>query len=170
MKNKCNLGNVKVEETLCNKSMNSSNEVIAYYISSEFTPENGLQTTIEHFDSNTLRDFLYTREKENNGVLQRFIESKGVNNTVFRAIWSPNVFHVERRANILDLSDRRHNIHQRVVTFEGLEFHSTSTTVTDTSLGSQMQRICESVVDHCGFVLRQQGDALAVSRMVLHFK
>jgi hypothetical protein len=139
MKNKCNLGNVKVEESLCNKNPNSNNEVVAYYISSEVTPQNGLQTTIEHFDTNGLRDFLYSREKENNGVLQRFIDSKGTGNTVFRVIWSPNIFHAERRVNVLDISDRKYSMHQRVVTFEGQEFHSETTTVTDTSLGSQMQ-------------------------------
>ena len=139
MKNKCNLGNVKVEESLCNKHPSSNNEVVAYYISSEISAHNGLQTTIEHFDTNGLRDFLYSREKENNGVLQRFIDSKGTGNTVFRVIWSPNIFHAERRVNVLDISDRKHSMHQRVVTFEGQEFHSETTTVTDTSLGSQMQ-------------------------------
>jgi len=169
MKNKQNLGNVRVEESLCNKPGNSHNEVVAYYISSENTPS-GTVTTIEHFDSNGLRDFLYNHEKENNGILQRFVDSKGSNNTIFRAIWSPNVFHVERRTNVLDLGDRKHAMHQRVVTFEGDEHFSTPLTVTDTLFGSQVQRICESIVDHCSVHLHAQGQAAHVSRMVLHFK
>jgi len=169
MKNKQNLGNVRVEESLCNKPSSSHNEVVAYYISSENTPS-GTVTTIEHFDSNGLRDFLYNHEKENNGILQRFVDSKGSSNTIFRAIWSPNVFHVERRTNGLDLSDRKLSMHQRVVTFEGEEHFSKPLTVTDTLFGSQVQRICESIVDHCSVHLHAQGSAAHVSRMVLHFK
>jgi hypothetical protein len=169
MKNKQNLGNVRVEESLCNKPSASTNEVVAYYISSEQTPA-GTVTTIEHFDSAGLRDFLYNHEKENNGILQRFVDSKGTSNTIFRAIWSPNVFHVERRTNVLDLSDRKLSLHQRVVTFEGDEHFSDPLTVTDTLFGSQVQRICESMVDHCSLHLHAQGSAAHVSRMVLHFK
>lgn len=169
MKNKSNLGNVKVEESLCSKPAASNNEVVAYYISSEQTPL-GMQTTIEHFNVDGLRDFLYNHEKENNGILQRFVDSKGYGNTLFRAIWSPNVFHVERRANRIDMADKKYSMHQRVVTFEGGEHFSDTLTVTDTLLGSQIQRICESIVDHCGYQLHLQGDASHISRMVLHFK
>lgn len=96
--------------------------------------------------------------------------SKGRGNSLFRAIWSPNVFHVERRTNFADLQDRKINIHQRVVTFEGEEHFSESLTVTDTLLGAQIQRVCESIVDHCSFHLRTQGDNARINRMVLHFK
>ena len=33
-----NLGNVQVEEAFCNKAVSSSNEAVAYYVSSEQTP------------------------------------------------------------------------------------------------------------------------------------
>ena len=36
----------------------------------------GLETRIQHFDAPALRDFLYNHEKENNGFLQRFVDSK----------------------------------------------------------------------------------------------
>lgn len=130
----------------------------------------GLITTIQHFDAPSLRDFLYNHEKENNGFLQRFVDSKGTSNTLFRAIWSPCVFHVERRTNRLDLADRKFSMHQRVVTFEGDEHMCESKAVTDTLLGCQLQRICEHMADHCSYLLRQQGEHSRVSRMVLHFK
>jgi hypothetical protein len=130
----------------------------------------GLVTTIQHFDAPSLRDFLYNHEKENNGFLQRFVDSKGTSNTLFRAIWSPCVFHVERRTNRLDLADRKFSMHQRVVTFEGDEHMCESKAVTDTLLGCQLQRICEHMADHCTYLLRQQGEHSRVSRMVLHFK
>ena len=169
MKNKQNLGNVRVEESLCNKPASSSNEVVAYYISSESTTQ-GTVTTMQHFDKDGLRDFLNHHKKENNGILQRFVDSKGAHNTIFRAIWSPNVFHVERRANVHEVADRKQTLHQRVVTFEGDEHFSAALTVTDTLFGSQVQRICESIADHCSLHLHAQGTASHVSRMVLHFK
>ncbi|KAJ1488692.1 hypothetical protein T484DRAFT_1938762, partial [Baffinella frigidus] len=169
MKNKCNLGNVKVEETFCNKAASSTNEAVAYYISSEQTP-NGLETRIQHFDAPALRDFLYNHEKENNGFLQRFVDSKGTSNTLHRAIWSPSVFHVERRTNLLDIADKKFSMHQRVVTFEGEEHLSDTRAITDTTLGCQLQRVCEHMADHCTYLLRQQGLNSRVSRMVLHFK
>jgi hypothetical protein len=43
------------------------------------------------------------------------ITSKGRGNSLLRAIWSPNVFHVERRTNLSDMGDKRINMHQRVV-------------------------------------------------------
>ena len=169
MKNKSNLGNIKVEEALSSKPGHSSCEIVAYYICS-VNSATGCKTTIEHFDYDGLREFLYNYDKENNGILQRFVDSKGGSNALYRAIWSPNVFHVERRTNKIELSDRKHNIHNRVVTFEGDEHYSNTLTVTDTMLGSQIQRICESIVTHCSSHLNAQGQASHISRMVLHFK
>jgi hypothetical protein len=170
MKNKTNLGNANVESTFSNKSGGSASEVVAYYISSEQVPGQGMLTTIEHFDTHGLKDFLMNHDKENNGILQRFVDGKGGHNSMFRAIWSPNVFHVERRTNVNGMGDRKVNMHQRVVTFEGNEHFSESLTVTDTLLGAQMQRICECIVDHCGYHLHLQGESSRINRMVIHFK
>ena len=38
------------------------------------------KTTIEYLTEDTFREFLYQRTKVNNGVLQRFIEPKGIHN------------------------------------------------------------------------------------------
>ncbi len=56
-------------------------------------------TTVEHFDSDGLRDFLFYRDKENNGILQRFFAPKGDRNCILRAVWSPKIFYAERRTN-----------------------------------------------------------------------
>lgn len=39
------------------------------------------KTIIEHFDAESLTQFLYHRQKPNTGILQRFIEPKGLHNS-----------------------------------------------------------------------------------------
>lgn len=46
---------------------------------------------IEFFDRKGLHDFLYNRFKQQSGILQRFIEPQGTQNSMLRAIWSPKV-------------------------------------------------------------------------------
>lgn len=72
-KSKGNLVNVKIEEAFTRNHMGC--DIVAYHLVTD--EEQGGQTTIEYFNRHTLHDFLYNREKNNNGVLQRFIEPKG---------------------------------------------------------------------------------------------
>ncbi len=78
-KSKANITNVHIEEAFFRKDMGC--DIVAYYIcdvpNEESTGEDdAMHTTIEYFDKKGLHDFLYKREKVNNGVLQRFIEPK----------------------------------------------------------------------------------------------
>jgi hypothetical protein len=44
-------------------------------------------TTVEHFDEPALRNFLYHRQKPNAGILQRFVEPRGLfNSSVSRVL------------------------------------------------------------------------------------
>ena len=59
--------------------------------------------------------FLYERDKPYDGILQKFIDSKGTHNCkrflfnchleVYRIIWSPNICLFERRENLRDIND-----------------------------------------------------------------
>jgi hypothetical protein len=82
-------------------------------------------TTIEYFNAEAFHEFLYNRQKTNNGILQRcaggapcglrththarrsFIEPKGVNNDTVRVIWSPKICLLERCVNVNALHDMR---------------------------------------------------------------
>ena len=78
-KNKANLINVRIEEAFLRKR--SGSDIVAYYISSNHASrEEERETTIEYLTEDTFRQFLYQRTKVNNGVLQRFVEPKGIHN------------------------------------------------------------------------------------------
>lgn len=50
------------------------------------------ETTIEYLTEDTFREFLYQRTKVNNGVLQKFVEPKGIHNCT--AAWPMVAVHV----------------------------------------------------------------------------
>ena len=159
-KHKQNLVNVKIEEAF-NKSATS--DIVACYISED--PKHG--TTMEYFDRGGLNEFLYSRWKENNGLLQRFIESKGTKNAVVRAIWSPKVCLLERRANRKHLHDSRYGFYERAVTYEGPEHFSDAAPLRGATFPTQIQRICDNLQAHVAEVSFRKH---RIIRLVAHFK
>ena len=67
---------------------------------------------------------MYQRDKPYDGILQRFVDPKGTNNQVYRIVWSPKICVFERRENMREITDHKYSLYERVVTFEGEEFHS----------------------------------------------
>ena len=151
-KSKYNLMNVRIEETFTRNRMGS--DIVAYYLT---TDDKTGEVTIEYFDKPGFHNFLYNREKVNNGVVQRFIEPKGTNNSMIRAIWSPKVCLLERRVNVNKLQDqRRFGMYERAVTYEGPEVNSVTAPVRGSILPSSVQRLCSSLVNHVGEVSFQK--------------
>ena len=151
-KSKYNLMNVRIEETFTRDRMGS--DIVAYYLT---TDDKTGEVTIEYFDKPGFHNFLYNREKVNNGVVQRFIEPKGTNNSMIRAIWSPKVCLLERRVNCNKLQDtRRYGMYERAVTYEGPEVNSVTAPVRGSILPSSVQRLCSSLVNHVGEVSFQK--------------
>ena len=165
-KSKQKLVNVQIEETF--NRCGAGCDIVAYYIS-EVAQEHGCvsATNIEYFNRRELHEFLYTRWKDNDGLLQRFVEPKGSSNAVIRAIWSPKVCLLERRVNIKQLNDQRYGVYERAVTYEGPEYFSTAVPLRGSILPSQIQRICENLVMHISEVSFQK---YRVGRMVANFK
>lgn len=165
-KHKQNLVNVRIEEAMTKKVIGS--DIVAYYIATEVDDESGVtSTSIEYFDRENLHDFLYNRWKENSGILQRFVEPKGTQNVMVRAVWSPKVCLLERRVNNRQLHDKRFGLYERAITYEGPEFHSSAAPLRGNVLPSQVQRICENIVTHVGEVTFQKS---RIKRMVANFK
>tara|TARA_B110000305_G_C19191866_1_gene516969 strand:+ start:108 stop:836 length:729 start_codon:yes stop_codon:yes gene_type:complete len=167
-KHKQTLVNVRIEEAMTKKVIGS--DIVAHYISTdpkEDGKEGEEETTIEYFDREGLHDFLYNRWKENSGILQRFIEPKGTQNSMIRAVWSPKVCLLERRVNNRQLHDKRFGLYERAITYEGPEFHSNASPLRGNVLPSQIQRICENIVSHVGEVSFQKN---RIRRMVMNFK
>ena len=165
-KNKQNLVNVRIEEAFNKRSAGC--DLVAYYIS-EVALEGSAEsdTTIEYFDRRGLHEFLYNRWKENNGILQRFVEPKGMHNAIIRAIWSPKVCLLEPRVNSKQLHDQRYGLYERAVTYEGPEHFSAAAPLRGSTLPSQVQRICENLVAHITEVSFQKH---CIMRMVANFK
>ena len=163
-KNKQNLANVRIEEVFNKRN----SELVAYYMS-EMAVQGRREkvTAIEYFDRRGLHEFLYNRWKENNGILQHFVEPKGVHNAIIRAIWSPKVCLLERRVNSKQLYDQRYGLYERAVTYEGPEHFSIASPLRGTALPSQIQRLCENLVAHVTEVSFQK---CRVARMVANFK
>ena len=164
-KNKHNLVSANIEAVF-NKHV-LGYDVLAYFITTPPEQDQYSPITIEYLDRQALNDFLYHRKKDFNGVLQRFIEPKTTRNEIIRAIWSPKVCLLERAENIHQLHDNRYGLYERCVIYEGPEYYYTSAPLRGPVLSGQIQKLCESIVDHISEVTFGQKK---VSRIVLSFK
>jgi hypothetical protein len=166
MRKKGEMTNQKIYESF-RKRKNPSCEVVAYYISTRESDEGKEMTSMEYFDDAGLNDFLFNRQKEHNGIIQKFIDPKGKSNAIIRAIWSPKLCLLEQRVNLKPINDGRYDIYDRCVTYEGAEHQSMNAPVRGIYLPSRLQTICDSIVDH---VMRTSSQHYRISRMVLNFK
>lgn len=166
MKKKGDMTNQKIFDSF-SKRKNPSCEVVAYYISTRDTQQGIETTTMEYFDEAGLYDFLFNRQKEHNGIIQKFIDPKGKSNAIIRAIWSPKLCLLEQRVNLKPINDGRWDLYERCVTYEGAEHQSMNAPVRGIYLPSRLQTICDSIVDHC---MRTSSQHYRISRMVLNFK
>lgn len=173
-KAKVNLNNVQIEHEFTKKR--SASDIVAYYIyfanasrsgNASGDSGHGAATTIEYFDADALRDFLYKREKTQNGMLQKFVLPKGTSNATVRAIWSPKICLLERRVNVRNVHDKRYSIYERGVTFDGADVHSRPEPVRGAMLPGEVQLLCEQIVDH---VTQVSYHKYRIARMVLHLK
>lgn len=175
-KAKVNLNNLQIEHEFTKKR--SASDIVAYYIyfnsststgnaSSSNDEHAASATTIEYFDTEALRDFLYKRDKSQNGMLQKFVLPKGTSNATIRAIWSPKICLLERRVNLKNVYDKRFSIYDRGVTFDGADMHSRPEPVRGAMLPGEVQILCEQIVDH---VTQVSYHKYRISRMVLHLK
>ncbi|CAK4776756.1 unnamed protein product [Aphanomyces euteiches] len=159
-KSKTSLTNVMIEKEFCRKACGV--DIVAYYI----YMLNDVPT-IEYFTVDGLKDFLYSRQKIHNGILQRFIVPKGSANSMIRAIWTPKMCLLERKTNIRRLHDLRYGLYERAVTFDGADAYSNPDPVRGSVLPGDIQYLCEQVVDH---VMEVSFHKYRISRMVLHIK
>eukprot|EP00929_Paragymnodinium_shiwhaense_P061642 TRINITY_DN30808_c0_g1_i1.p1 TRINITY_DN30808_c0_g1~~TRINITY_DN30808_c0_g1_i1.p1 ORF type:complete len:866 (-),score=175.97 TRINITY_DN30808_c0_g1_i1:161-2758(-) len=159
----------------------SASGIVACFVSTQASQASGecdsvakeqmppLRTVFEYLDKDGLNSFLFERrlQPKPDGILQKFIEPQGESNNMVRALWSPKVCLLERRVNRLRLSDTRYDVYERAVTFEGPEFHSELAPVRGPSMMMQVNKIADSIVEHCSSVTNNR---IHISRMALNFK
>eukprot|EP00590_Aulacoseira_subarctica_P008390 CAMPEP_0172414782 /NCGR_PEP_ID=MMETSP1064-20121228/1402_1 /TAXON_ID=202472 /ORGANISM="Aulacoseira subarctica , Strain CCAP 1002/5" /LENGTH=638 /DNA_ID=CAMNT_0013151603 /DNA_START=225 /DNA_END=2144 /DNA_ORIENTATION=- len=165
-KRKQNLTVERIEKELAKQECPAESNVIAYFIETT-TNEKVRLSSIEYFDSKSLHDFLCANRKERSGILQRFIEPKGSKNSMMCAIWTPQMFLLERRVNKHKLHDDRFGLFERAVTFDGPEIYSASTPVRGRVLSRKIQGICEGIVNHVAQVSEHES---RITRLVVNFK
>jgi hypothetical protein len=163
-KHRHNLTAKNIEEEFLKKAPVAT-EIVAYFIS-EASGKSG-ESVIEYLSAKTLHDFLHNRPKVQNGILQRFIQPKGVKNHMVRSIWSPKVCLLERRTNVRKLHDKRFSLYERAVTFEGNEINCETTPIRGAFLPTKVQLVNETIVQHVAEVSFHKHK---ISRMVLNFK
>lgn len=169
-KKKLNLFNAKIEEAFMKNILGY--DVIATFIhiprnSEDSGPIVAGENVIEFLDRDGLINFLYSGNREVNGILQRFIDPKGNKNETIKAIWSPKVCLLERYENIYYLHDHRYGLYERCLTVEGPEYYCVTAPLRGPVLAGQIQKICEAVVAHISEVTFCEKE---ISRIVMNFK
>mmetsp|Transcript_54063 Transcript_54063/g.143927 ORF Transcript_54063/g.143927 Transcript_54063/m.143927 type:complete len:589 (+) Transcript_54063:412-2178(+) len=123
--------------------------------------------SLEYLNQSQLQEFLFNRQKVNNGILQQFLDPKGNHNAILRALWSPQVTVLERRINRNRLFDTKMDIYERAITFEGPDFHSVPAPVRGSKLPAAIHQMASGIASHATAV---SGDKLRISRMALNLK
>ncbi|CAJ1347087.1 unnamed protein product [Effrenium voratum] len=151
--------------------------IVAYYVRTAVCAEDaqtGLAdsgmapTTIEYLNEAQLRELLFNRQMERgDGLLQKFLEPPDARNNMIRAQWSPKVCLLERRINRLNLHDTHYDMYERVVTFEGPDFHSEVTPVRGSTLAGKIHQIADTIIQH---VAGATNDRVKITRLALNFK
>jgi len=165
-KSKASIVNKKIYADFT-KNVNSANDVVAYHICEQKRESHTPETCIRYFDSKGLHDFLFHEEKLDDGCLQKFIQPKGLYNTMIQAAWSPQMCLLERRVNVHHLRSSRVPLLQRTATYDGDEHLSQITPVRGTLLADRIQQLCLAMVSH---IKTTSPHRQTVSRLLLNFK
>ena len=143
----------------------------AYYIYAKksddvFTTDQNQDLSIEYFDDVSLAHFLTYRSKENNGILQQFLEPATLNVSSIRAYWTPYFCQLETRMNVHRADDVHIPIQRRAVTFEGEHHHSQPFPLSSKLEGRVEERI-RVIVQNVKHVLPSN---VGIQIMMLNFK
>jgi hypothetical protein len=129
--------------------------------------DKNVKTYYEFLDRKKFLEFLYEREKPYNGILQKWVDPKGDNNHILRIIWSPKMCLFERKENIRPLNNKKLDLYERSVTYEGKEFNSKVLPVKGILVPNKMQVIANSIAKHVSNVTFER---VRPARMILNFK
>jgi hypothetical protein len=113
----------KIIEDFKKCNPNAEHEIIGYVIRRQkLTEPPSNSFVIEYFDEPGMLDFLKNRSRENNAVIQAFVEPKSISGTVhsqtFRVEWTPREMNVYSSTNSNELANRMVDIRLRAATFD----------------------------------------------------
>jgi hypothetical protein len=139
-------------------------DIVASYLFSYEQDTGEAVTSIEFFTDKDLGEFLNNRKTKKEGILQKFLIPKGLNNNLIQAVWSPRVCIVQRKTNRHAIIDRSYSAYERAVTYEGPS-HYTEDGICAPKTTSQIKSICGNICQHF-----QNTEHKNITRMVLYFK
>eukprot|EP00002_Diphylleia_rotans_P026775 TRINITY_DN5356_c0_g1_i5.p1 TRINITY_DN5356_c0_g1~~TRINITY_DN5356_c0_g1_i5.p1 ORF type:complete len:614 (+),score=120.48 TRINITY_DN5356_c0_g1_i5:49-1890(+) len=120
-------------------------EIVGYVMKP--TAEGKDTSTIEYLDDTGLKNYVYA-DRHTKSLLQKFVESKGPNNAVIRAVWSPQVCILEKKVNRHKLNDKKHDMSTRAVTYDGADQYSTPEPIVSDMLAGRIRQMCQGIVEH----------------------
>eukprot|EP00283_Hemiselmis_rufescens_P021078 CAMPEP_0173441570 /NCGR_PEP_ID=MMETSP1357-20121228/24028_1 /TAXON_ID=77926 /ORGANISM="Hemiselmis rufescens, Strain PCC563" /LENGTH=538 /DNA_ID=CAMNT_0014407159 /DNA_START=75 /DNA_END=1687 /DNA_ORIENTATION=+ len=126
----------------------AKNDCVAYYVSYTKGSKGQRSAKIEYFDDKGLENFLLHRQKENNGIVQKFEEPTSPYNTLIRAYWTPHKLTLQQRVNKHQLSNTAVVMNERLATFDGPEHLNVEFDIKSYKLKSRLEEGVSSIVNH----------------------
>jgi hypothetical protein len=141
----------KIIEDFKKCNPNAEHEIIGYVISRQkLTDSLSNSFVIEYFDEHGMLDFLKNRSRENNAVIQAFVEPKSISGTVhsqtFRVEWTPRAMNYHASTNMHALTDRSVDIRMRAATFDAPLHVSATNELRSYRLRKRLKFAVESVL------------------------
>lgn len=122
--------------------------------------------TVEYLDEVLLRDFLERRAVKFSGILQKWVDPKGQNNSMIHATWTPTMCKVTCLTNVKSMSDRRSTMYERAVTFDGADSFTRRDPVSSTVHG-HIAHLCKGISKHVSVITDAECD---IQRSTSYFK
>lgn len=88
------------------------------------------------------------RQKENNGIVQKFEEPTSPYNTLIRAYWTPHKLTLQQRVNKQQLSNTAVVMNERLATFDGPEHLNVEFDIKSYKLKMRLEEYVSSIVNH----------------------
>jgi hypothetical protein len=122
---------------------------------------------MEYFDLKKFDEFLKNKFNFEDGILQKFEDPKGDYNITYRLNWSPKLCLFEKCTNIKKINDKKYDIYERAVTYDGEEFHTKTEPLKGSNLPDRIEKIGTSIANHVSNITLEK---IKIVRMILNFK
>eukprot|EP00753_Platysulcus_tardus_P018214 PLAT6777.4.p1 GENE.PLAT6777.4~~PLAT6777.4.p1 ORF type:complete len:652 (-),score=214.59 PLAT6777.4:65-1990(-) len=110
-----------------------SGGIVAQYTARRSNSYGQIVPHVEYFTRAALHEFLFERERDEEGLLQRFVVPEAAFNKTYRCTWTPHVCLLETCTNSAPLADRKLELPFRAQTFDGAGMRATTRALSITS-------------------------------------
>lgn len=99
--------------------------------------------------------------------MQKFIDPKGDHNFIIRLHWSPKLCILEKTINKKKIYDKRFNLYERAVTYDGEEFQTETEAIRGNNIPDRFEKIGSNIASHISNITLER---IKIVRMILNFK